>query len=268
MNAITITALLLSAGTLFAANPDWKKNLTSTSLGKHPRMPGGTMEFNVSWKNILNSGTLEMEFLPQESKKSNTYIVRSTAVSNGPAAVVFPYKGHSWSELYTHSLKPKLFHSTEHSKGEKITTTSRYFSNRVECREHTVPESKKEKTTTENHTFNEAPVYDIGSAILHIRSQDLKKDDEIKLLIHPFSSPYLMTVKVIGRESHMDQKAIRLSVGMQKIDRKTMKLKNYKKLKKSAILWLSDNDLRVPLEVRAEVFIGDIRATLTQFKKS
>ena len=209
-----------------------------------------------------------MEFLPEESNKSNTYVVRSSAVSKGPAAVVFPYQGHSWSELYSHSLKPKLFHATEHSKGEQTTTTSRYFSNRVECKELTVPDDKKEKKVTEKHTFHHAPVYDIGSALLHIRSQELDTNDEIKLLIHPFSSPYLMTVKVLGRENHMDQKAIRLSVGMQKIDKETLELKDYKKLKKSATLWLSDNDLRLPLEVRAKVFIGDVRATLTQFKRS
>ncbi len=265
---IILLLSLLTASPLFGAEPEWKDQLTSTKLGNYPAMPGGTMEFRVSWKNILNSGKLKMEFLPDESKKPNTYVIRSTAESEGPAGVIFPYEGHSWTELRANTLKPKLFHSRENSEGDKITTTSRFFSNRVECKEVKVPKDKKEQNETEKNTFHHAPVFDIGSAILHIRSQELKNGDTIKILIHPFSSPYLMTVKVIGREKHMKQKAIRLSVSMQKIDRDTMQLKNYKKLKESATLWLSDNRLRIPLEVRAKVFIGDVRATLTQFKKS
>lgn len=268
MYARTTFIALLSLCVLSAAEPEWKDQLTSTKLGNHPALPSGTMEFRVSWKDIVKSGDLKMEFLPHESKKPNTYIVRSTALSKGPAGLVFPYKGYSWTELRANTLMPKLFHSYEESEGKKITTTSRYFSNRVECKEVKVPNKDKKKVKTEENTFHHAPVHDIGSAILHIRSQDLKDGDEIKLIIHPFSSPYLMTVKVLGREEHMDQKAIRLSVGMQKINRKTMELKDYTKLKESATMWLSDNQLRVPLEIRAKVFIGDIRATLTQFKKS
>lgn len=51
---------------------------------------------------------------------------------------------------------------------------------------------------------------------------------------------------------------------MQKIDRRSLKLKAYKKLKSDATLWLSDDADRVPIEFRAAVFIGDIRAVLVK----
>ena len=66
---------------------------------------------------------------------------------------------------------------------------------------------------------------------------------------------------------HNDRKTIRLSVGMQKIDRKTLELRPYKKMKRDAMLWLSDDDDRIPVELRAAVFIGDVRAVLTGFRK-
>jgi hypothetical protein len=54
---------------------------------------------------------------------------------------------------------------------------------------------------------------------------------------------------------------------MRKIDRKTLELLPYKKMQSDATLWLSDDDARIPVEFRAAVFIGDIRATLADYQK-
>jgi hypothetical protein len=70
-----------------------------------------------------------------------------------------------------------------------------------------------------------------------------------------------------GRELHEGRNAIRLTLGMRKIDRDTLKLQPYKKLKKDATLWLSDDADRVPIELRAAAFIADVRARLTAHRK-
>ncbi len=54
---------------------------------------------------------------------------------------------------------------------------------------------------------------------------------------------------------------------MRKIDRATHELQPYKKLKKPGTIWLSDDAERIPLELRAAVYIGDVRAVLTSFTK-
>ena len=74
-------------------------------------------------------------------------------------------------------------------------------------------------------------------------------------------------MKVQEHELHLKRKTIRLSVGMRKIDRKSLELLPYKKMKNDATLWLSDDADRVPVELRAAIFIGDIRATLTDYHK-
>jgi hypothetical protein len=38
-------------------------------------------------------------------------------------------------------------------------------------------------------------------------------------------------------------------------------------MKRDATLWLSDDEDRIPVELRAAVFIGDVRAVLTNFRK-
>ena len=112
-----------------------------------------------------------------------------------------------------------------------------------------------------------SPIFDIFSAMLFIRSQKLDNGDAITQVIQPFDSPYLLKVKVAGREVHNGRNTIKLTVGMRKIDRKTLELKPYKKLKSDATMWLSDDADRIPVELRAAAFIGEVRATLTAHRK-
>lgn len=252
-----------------AADPAWKQELTSSAPGPHPQLAPGVLDLRVSWKGILNSGRLRMEFAPKDAKKPGALVVRSSATSLGAAAAFFPYQGESWSELDPVTFRPRFFHAVESDKTETITTTSHYSPNSVACREITSPKGKgKSAGKTSDRTFTFTPIFDVFSAILHVRSQKLAEGDRINLVIHPFNNPYLLRIKVLGREKHLDRKTIRLSVAMRKIDRKTLELKPYKKIKSDATLWLSDDADRIPVELRAAVFIGDIRATLASFNKS
>lgn len=267
MNARLVVMLALAAGSLTAAEPAWQKDLTSPAPGSFPALPPAVLDLQVSWKGIVNSGRLTMEFAPKDAHKPGALVVRSSAVSLGAAAAFFPYKGISWSELDPSTFRPRFFSSVESDKDRTVTTTSRYFPDRVECREIKSPLGKA-AGTPKNHSFRFTPVFDVFSAILHVRSQKLDTGDQINLVIHPFNNPYLLHVKVLGRENHLDRKTIRLSVGMRKIDRKTLALKPYTKIKSAATLWLSDDADRIPVELRAAVFIGDIRATLSGFRKT
>lgn len=86
-------------------------------------------------------------------------------------------------------------------------------------------------------------------------------------LVPPHMRQLLLRIQVVGREVHRQLNTIKLSVSMQKIDRTTRELKAYKKLNRSATFWLSDDADRIPVELRADVFIGDVRATLTDHRK-
>ncbi|MGA0845784.1 MAG: hypothetical protein ACO3RV_04520 [Luteolibacter sp.] len=125
---------------------------------------------------------------------------------------------------------------------------------------------KSGKTTQTAREFEFEPVFDLYSAMLFVRQQRLSPGDRVALVVHPFKTPYLVRVRVIARERHMERPAIRHSGSMQKIDAKTMKLKAYKKLHREATLRPHDG-FRIPLELRAAVFIGDVRATLSSFRQ-
>jgi len=251
---------------LAAEEPAWKKELTSPAPGPYPPVPASVLNLQVSWKGLINAGKLRLEFAPPNPNKPDTFVVRSSATSLGPAALLFPYQSTSWSELNPASLRPRLFHAVETDRKESATTTTRYFADHLEFLESTQLLDNG-STSEKNRVFKFSPVFDIFSAMLHVRSQKLAPGDQISLVVHPFGTPYLLRVIVREREVHLQRKTIRLSVGMRKIDRKTLELLPYKKMKSAATLWLSDDAERIPVEFRAAVFIGDIRATLADYQK-
>ncbi len=256
----------LSISTLVADEPAWKSELTAPAVGLHPHLAPTVLDFELSWNGTIDSGKLRIEFAPAAAKKPGVYIVRSSASSLGAAAALFPYKTSFWSELDPTTFRPKFFHSEETDQSESVSTDVRHFPDRVESRE-TTKDLKTGVAKTSDKVFTFAPVFDIFSAMLHIRSQNLNEGDKIALVVCPFKTPYLLRVTVKGREVHNGRDAIRLSVSMRKIDRKTLELKPYKKLKQDATLWLSDDADRVPIEFRASAFIGDVRATLKGNRK-
>ncbi len=122
--------------------------------------------------------------------------------------------------------------------------------------------------STESFDFPYGIARDMFSAILYIRSQKLAPGEEHTLLLMPFKTPYLLKVTVVAKEKHLGQDSLQLSFALQKIDRTTLKLRTYKKLKKPVTVWLSDDADRIPIELRASVYIGDVRAVLTGFSKN
>lgn len=254
------------AGPVALAAPAWQADLTSPAPGPFPAIAPVVLDMEISWKGMIRAGTLRMEFAPAGVSKPGRLVVRSTASSLGAAAVLFPYETHFWSELSPANLRPSFFNATETDAEEKVDTTVRYTATQAEFRE-IAKTLKTGAVATETNTFTFAPVFDMFSAMLLVRSQKLADGDAIVQVVQPFGTPYLLRVKVLAHEVHNGRKAIRLKVGLQKINRKSLKLNAYKKLKSDATMWLSDDADRVPIEFRAAAFIGDVRAVLVNQRK-
>ncbi|MBC7980109.1 MAG: DUF3108 domain-containing protein [Armatimonadetes bacterium] len=249
------------------AAPAWEGELSSLKVGPHPAISASSLDFQLSWKGMLNAGKLNLEFAPPTSKKTGSFVIKSTASSQGPASALFPYKHNYWSEIHPATLRSRYFHSSENDSREITVTRNRYSLAKVTSQEITT-DSKTKLTAAQLRSFSHGRAQDIFSAILYIRSQKLNPGDEHTLLLFPFKSPYLLKVRTEAKEKHFGRDSIRLSFSMRKIDRDTLDLVPYKKLKKPVTLWLSDDADRIPLELRASVYIGDVRAILTRFTKN
>lgn len=249
-----------------AAAPAWKAELTPAANGSHPRLTPTTVSYDLNWRGMLRAGEINIDFAPRDANKPGAFVIRCNAYPRGAASALFSSRFNMWSELNQGNLRPRFFQGTETDSKETITTTVHYHADRVHSREVS-RELRSGKTTVSEKNFAFAPVHDIFSAMLHVRSQALTPGQQIVIVVQPFETPYLLRVRCVGREMHGRHPAIRLSIGMQKIDRETMTLLPYKKLRRDATLWLSDDAERIPLELRAAVFIGDVRAVITNHRK-
>lgn len=267
MRPFALAGCLLAAISLATAqDPAWKAELTPAAIGRHPRPDPIALDFQLSWQGAVNSGIITIEFAPRNANKPGAYVVKSNASSQGVAATLFPYEHHFWSELQLDTLRPRLFYAVETDSKETTTTTNRYLADRVDATEAN-KSHRTGLTATDKQEFKFAPVHDLFSAMIFVRSQPLAAGDKIALVVMPFKTPYLLRVQTLGREVHNQRNTIKLSVSMQKIDRTSLELRPYKKLNRNATLWLSDDADRMPVELRADVFIGDVRATLTGSRK-
>ncbi|MFT4176431.1 MAG: DUF3108 domain-containing protein [Luteolibacter sp.] len=246
--------------------PAWAGELTASAPGTFAPLTPVSLEYRLSWQGKMNAGHLKMDFSPPDEKKPGQYVVRSSAHSTGAAAALFPYRHHFWSESDPKSLRPTFFQATEVDRKESSTTTVRFTGKKVTSHE-TTKKLKSGQISTRDRTFDFAPVYDIFTAMLHVRSQPLAAGDSVCIVIQPFDQPYLLRAKSLGGESYDGKKAIKLSVTLQKINRRTLALEPYKKLNGPATLWLSNDADRVPLGFSASVFIGQVRAHLINRSK-
>ena len=109
-------------------------------------------------------------------------------------------------------------------------------------------------------------IRDIAGALLLARSQPLRDGDVVRLAVFPGEWMYLVTVRVEGREKiawrGQQRDAIRASFGIESIE-KDYSLKPHKKFQRGTV-WVSDDELRIPLRVEVKVFIGCVFAELAE----
>ncbi len=256
--------ILLSAVPLFvsefakAAEP-WMAEVNVKEAGPHLKIAPKKLVYDLSWNGTIRSGHITFE-IDKPGQKKNLFVGHIYGGSAGVARGLFNYDTNMVAYLSRKNYKPVSFIGDDIAKKETIKTTNRYSPTSVACTEVTTI-TKSKTSTTNSTTFTYPNTFDLVSAMLYIRSYELKQGETRVLVTHPFKTPYLVKATVIGREKYLGRDCIKLDVKLQKIG-PDMKLGSYKKLK-NATLWITDDAERLPIELRAKVFIGDVRMTLT-----
>ncbi len=255
-------SLSLLATPLLAEN--WKSSIPPFDPGNQPPLAPTQLSYAVSWNGTLRAGSLHFQFGKKDKRYPSMYISQVQGGSTGAAALLFPYKCSLSSYTQKGNYKPAISIAYENDRKKSTTTTNRYKSSGVQHAESKT-ELRTNKKKQQSHQFPYANTHGAISAMLNIRGKAFQQGDVYNLCIHPFSSPYYANITVLGREVHRGRPAIKLDVRLRKIDLKTNQLKTYKKLRK-ATLWITDDDQRIPLELRTKVFIGDVRVVLSSQK--
>ncbi len=268
----TVLGACLTAATLTRgaqdSPPRWMNEVTLLDPGEHHAIPPCELAYHVSWNGLIKAGEATLKLGLRDPKVPENLLGTCESRSAGLASRLWSYKNVFRSKVDSASLRPIFFEARETEKKERVVTQARFAKGVVTSTE-TVTQRNDGKAKTKERVFAYDHAHDLLSAVLYLRSHPLKDGDEINMVVHPFKSAYFTKFRVEGRETFDSplgrQKAIRLGIELYKIDRDDLELKSYDKFKKATI-WMSEDAFRLPLEVRSEVFIGSVRATLQSRK--
>lgn len=261
MKKIALFPLLLLASPLTAAQPAWMAEVNLKAPGANLKVRPVQVTYDLSWNGSVTAGQTTIRFGFPDKRYPKNFIAQSYGQTTGFARKLFPFDFNYTSFLRDTNYRPQVFVADETDKAENKLTKTTFTSKGVTSTE---TESKLDgsKTKTSTSTFADPLALDAHSAVLWVRSLDLKQGEQAVFVVMPFKSPYLCRVTHLGNEVKASRRTIKYDLQLQKIDKDTLALKSYDKVK-SLVLWVSDDAERIPLEFRSKVFIGDVRAVLT-----
>ena len=253
----SLLALSCWAGLLSLAQA-WEKDLTTAPAGPFKAKKQCKLNYDLSWNGKVKSGHYTIEFA-RNSGSSKTVEVKSSGQSSGVIRRIFPYDFNAVAKYNGSTLKPVSYHIWEKTKKETKNLDGHFRGSTVTLNEVEVPHDTK-ITKKKFRTYSHPHLFDLFSSTLYIGSQPLRNGDKLSMVVYPFNKPYLINVKVLGRENHAGHACIKLDLKMKKINSDGT-LKSYDKMK-STTMWISDNSDRIMVELRSKMFVGDVRATL------
>jgi len=262
MKILVYSLLLASSAALPAAPPAWEARITPNNPAALPPLPPTELNYSLTWKGMVAAGSLTVKLGKKDPAFPRHYVASATGSSAGLAARLFPYSFNFTSLIDRRTRLPVRFLASETDKHSTVMTSAVFSRTGVRSTEVETPIGSTVSTTSVRD-LTYPGVLDLFSTLLFVRSQKLAPGDSVVLVSHPTTRGQLITVRVLGREKINGLNAIKLSVALERIE-DDLSLKPYKKMK-SATLWLSDDAHRTPLELRAAVFIGDVRMSLTSF---
>lgn len=251
--------LSLVLGLSATAETAWLDEINISKKGPLRQISPTKLEYVISFNGKGKAGTLKILFGEKAPSYPDHFVVRAHGGSSGWAKTLFPYQFHYLSLLNPKTLRPTKFVGTE-KEGSKVTTLSYRFDSKGVSGTKKITEDAE--TQTESSNFSYPHSLGLFSGLLQIRSLPLKDNDEVVMALHPVTSPYLAKIKILGREIHLGRECIRLSIEAEKIEA-DMSLK-HEDDPKTASIWLSDDDWRIPIEMRGEMPIGPVRVFLTK----
>jgi len=209
LKTILITFSLGLAATSASAQ-DWIKTLSNPRAAAFPKLKPIQLTYQAKFNNLLKAGKISFIFDKPDKRYPNYYISQAYG---GSAISQLPYSFTMTSFSSRKTLLPKLVIINEKDRKESDDITNKYSSRNVSHKKTTTKLSNKAKTP-QSHTFNAPYVHDFLTTMLYLRSQKLNKGTSYKLCVHPFSSPYLATITVLGREKYLGRNTIKLDVAL------------------------------------------------------
>lgn len=263
MKKITYLFIFLIAFTLIGQSVE-KQNGKSVyadtnSTKKFAFQKGEWLKFKMSYSNFLNAGYSTMEVRETTNNDKEAFHILGKGKSTGIVSLFFNVKDDYQTYMYKESLLPYRFirkiDEGGYTKDEEI-----LFNH------------DKKEATVKNHkrnTVNKHPIgddiQDLLSALYFLRNQkltNLKTGDEIELKMFIDQETTNFKLHFLGKE------VVKTKFG--KVNslkfRPMVQTGRVFKKQESLTIWISDDENKIPLLIKADLAVGSLRADLDEFK--
>ena len=247
---------LFSIGSLHA---DWRSSLTPDAAGPFQAVRPFEAEFRIGWTDI-EAARARVKI---SDEGSDVLHLNASGATNGLARVLWQLDASLDSTTSRNGFRTIYSIQKELYSGRSIIT-------QIVARPDGLWRFRENTPAGENAArwkkIKIAPLRDLFSGMLFIRSQNLRPGESVSTIIFPGDSPFLVEMKSVGIEritvAGAARDAIKLDIRIRRINlKRDDRLEEHGKFR-SGTVWLSDDADRVPLRAEVDIFIGYVFAEL------
>jgi len=254
-----ILLFLTAAISLCPAEETWRSRVQPEQAGDFPLVRPFKAEYRFGWSNVVEAARARASM----SYDGNKVVTDVTGGTRGLARTLWSLTARHHAETSLGQFLPIAFSQSEVYAKKKVVTEvvakpdGLWFIRRVPTDPANQPKWKRVKV---------APVRDIVSGMLFMRSLPLKDGDRVGLIAFPGDSPFLCEVQVEKRETvqvaGQPVKAIKMTFQLQRIDMSHgNQLVAHGKFRSGAV-WVSDDENRIPVRAEVQIFVGYVYGEL------
>jgi hypothetical protein len=257
-------ALLLGTAAFlpFISHAGWREEVVRPGAGPFPAPPDLTARYVFGWSGIEAA---EAEVTLRRGAEGN-FTGTVQGGTKGPARTLYKLDADYRTEVGGADLRSRQFTLTERYRAYRVEEKAEFRPGGVRAWRES---DKKGAKPPKWKNFYVPGLRDMAGALLLARSQPLDRGDRISLAVFPGDWMYLARLKVEGREKLRwrggERKAIRIALEIDRIE-KDYSLSPHKKFHHGTI-WVSDDDLRIPLRIEVKVFVGHVFAELVEVNR-
>lgn len=256
MPALLVGCLLLvNVAVAQKAEQKWVSELGPATAGAFPVLPDIELQYDFGW-----SGVKAAEALVTFEQGSGSAASMSTSLkTTGAARVLWSLNAEGSSSVDVRSMRPRRAQQVERYRKE-------IKAHRIDFGEAEVvftPLKVKGRSLMPDgrpETVKAPRPFDMSTALLFFRSQRMQRGDVYRVVTMPGKTPYLATLTVGKREKRKSKlgelDTIRCDLKLERINSK-WELSPHKRVK-STTIWITNDALRLPLRIEADVFIGHV----------
>ena len=229
------------------------------SQEEKPAFKGGEwLRYKMSYSGFLRAGTAVLEVEETDLNGKKVFHTKGSGWTSGMIKWFFKVDDVYESYFDKNAVKPYLFKRKIDEGGYKKHTITKFNYNLGNAY---VQDFIKQKDTT----VNVLNAQDMLSAFYYLRNQDvkdMKKGEEIAIDIFMDSQIYPFKLRFLGKE------VLKTTFGKVNtlIFRPLVQSGRVFKAQESVTIWITDDENKIPIKMRASLSVGSLRAELEAYK--